>query len=57
MVGIQKFMAEDLFHLLESDPNYQNEALQVGVSFFEIYGGRCQVSLKEERASCPRVKE
>lgn len=42
MVGIQKFMAEDLFHLLETDSHYQSENLQVGVSFFEIYGGRCQ---------------
>ena len=40
--GIQKFVAEDLFHLLEADEQYR-EQLAVGVSFFEIYGGRCQV--------------
>jgi kinesin family protein 2/24 len=39
--GIQKFVAEDLFHLLESNEQYR-EQLVIGVSFFEIYGGRCQ---------------
>ena len=43
MVGIQKFIAEDLFHLFDSDPRYQSGKLEIGVSFFEIYGGRCQV--------------
>lgn len=41
MTGIQKYVAEDLFHLLESDKDYA-ENLTVAVSFFEIYGGRCQ---------------
>jgi hypothetical protein len=41
--GIQAFMAEDLFDLLNNDPAYINT--QVTVSFFEIYGGRCQVYL------------
>jgi kinesin family member 2/24 len=45
MVGIQKFIAEDLFHLFDTDPRYQSGRLEIGVSFFEIYGGRCQVSL------------
>lgn len=45
MVGIQKFIAEDLYHLFDSDPRYQSGNLEIGVSFFEIYGGRCQVNL------------
>jgi hypothetical protein len=36
-------MAEDLFDLLNNDPQYINT--QVTVSFFEIYGGRCQVCI------------
>jgi hypothetical protein len=44
MVGIQKFIAEDLFHLFETDPRYESGKLEIGVAFFEIYGGRCQVS-------------
>jgi kinesin family protein 2/24 len=39
MVGIQGLLAADLFQLLESD---KTSNLQVVVSFFEIYGGRCQ---------------
>lgn len=38
MMGIQKFIADDLFQLLEA----ADENLQVFLSFFEIYGGRCQ---------------
>ena len=40
MVGIQAFLARDLFISLDEDPAYAN--VQVAVSFFEIYGGRCQ---------------
>lgn len=42
MTGIQKFIVEDLFHLFENDSRYQSGRLEIGVSFFEIYGGRCQ---------------
>lgn len=38
MVGIQSLLASDLFQMLESEQS----SLQVFVSFFEIYGGRCQ---------------
>jgi kinesin family protein 2/24 len=40
MVGIQKFLAEDLFHSL-------GPGAVVFVSFFEIYGGRCQDLLND----------
>ena len=46
MMGIQKFIAEDLFLLLEAS----EENLQVFLSFFEIYGGRCQVRTPRPRA-------
>ena len=42
MVGIQKFIAEDLFHLLNNTDDASLSDLQVMVTFFEIYGGRCQ---------------
>lgn len=42
MTGIQKFIVEDLYHLFENDTRYQSGRLEIGVSFFEIYGGRCQ---------------
>jgi hypothetical protein len=37
MAGIQQQAACDIFELLRDQP------LEVYVSFFEIYGGRCQV--------------
>lgn len=40
MVGIQCQMADELFRVLES--NTMHSYTQVYVSFFEIYGGRCQ---------------
>jgi kinesin family protein 2/24 len=39
MVGIQGLLASDLFQLLEAEAVAD---LEVAVSFFEIYGGRCQ---------------
>jgi hypothetical protein len=41
MVAIQKFIADDIFYLMESEDKY--ESLSIGLCFFEIYGGRCQV--------------
>jgi kinesin family member 2/24 len=41
MVGIQKQSADDLFALLDAQPEHA-ASLHVYVSFFEIYGGRCQ---------------
>ena len=38
MVGIQSLLVDDLFQLLEEGDG----SLQVFISFFEIYGGRCQ---------------
>ena len=49
--GIQKFVAEDLFDLLEQREG--GEPLTIGVSFFEIYGGRCQVSLVLAQNAAP----
>ena len=43
MVSIQKFIADDIFYLLESEDKYDN--LTIGITFFEIYGGRCQVCI------------
>lgn len=43
MMAIQKFFADDLFQVLESC----TESIQVFISFFEIYGGRCQDLLNE----------
>jgi kinesin family protein 2/24 len=40
MVGIQSQMADELFRILESST--MHSYTQVFVSFFEIYGGRCQ---------------
>lgn len=42
MMGVQRFIAEDLFASLDA-----GAALEVFVSFFEIYGGRCQDLLNE----------
>jgi kinesin family protein 2/24 len=39
MAGIQEYVAQDLFAALDQDDSH---GLIVGVSFFEIYGGRCQ---------------
>lgn len=44
MVSIQKFIADDIFYLMETEEKY--DRLNVGISFFEIYGGRCQVCLQ-----------
>jgi kinesin family protein 2/24 len=38
MQGVQKFVAEDLFALIDA----MDSPIQVYVSYFEIYGGRCQ---------------
>ena len=40
MVDIQRYIAHDLYRILSDSPVYMN--IQVAVSFFEIYGGRCQ---------------
>mmetsp|Transcript_9728 Transcript_9728/g.8692 ORF Transcript_9728/g.8692 Transcript_9728/m.8692 type:complete len:550 (-) Transcript_9728:141-1790(-) len=40
MQGIQTLLAEDLFQLLSESSYHENT--QVVVSYFEIYGGRCQ---------------
>ena len=40
MVGVQRFLAEDMFHSLQP-------GTQVFISFFEIYGGRCQDLLND----------
>lgn len=40
MVGVQRFLAEDMFRALQT-------GTQVFVSFFEIYGGRCQDLLND----------
>lgn len=40
MQGIQSLLADDLFHLINTSPSYSN--LLVQISYFEIYGGRCQ---------------
>lgn len=40
MQGIQSYMVEDLFNDINSDERYSN--VLVLVSYFEIYGGRCQ---------------
>ena len=42
MVGIQNSLANDLFQLMETEEEVVGKGLQVYVSFFEIYGGRCQ---------------
>jgi kinesin family protein 2/24 len=42
MMGIQRYIAEDLFASIEG-----GAPLDVFVSFFEIYGGRCQDLLNE----------
>ena len=39
MTGVQSLVAQDLFSLLDQTPSH---GLAVFVSFFEIYGGRCQ---------------
>eukprot|EP01084_Bolivina_argentea_P060308 110184_1 len=41
MIGIQEQASRDLFHLLRKDSQISG-SLSVLVSFFEIYGGRCQ---------------
>ena len=41
MQGIQKYMAADLYAELANDPAKYG-GIQVFVSYFEIYGGRCQ---------------
>ncbi|CAM9297213.1 unnamed protein product, partial [Chrysoparadoxa australica] len=41
MVGLQKRCGEDLFRLIAEDAHLE-QSLSVYVSFFEIYGGRCQ---------------
>jgi kinesin family member 2/24 len=52
MVGIQNFIAHDLYRLLSDDPAFMN--VQVAVSFFEIYGGRCQDLLNNRNKLCVR---
>jgi kinesin family protein 2/24 len=52
MQGIQSFIAHDLFELLDSDPAHQNT--MASVSFFEIYGGRCQDLLNNRNRLCVR---
>eukprot|EP01038_Epipyxis_sp_PR26KG_P014246 gene14246-19118_t len=42
MQGIQTFVAEDLFECLERYEEESGANLQVFISYFEIYGGRCQ---------------
>lgn len=42
MQGIQGFVAEDLFALILKYEEEQNMTIHVYVSYFEIYGGRCQ---------------
>jgi hypothetical protein len=41
LVGIQALAAQDIFSLKEQLPNH-GAGLSVYISFFEIYGGRCQ---------------
>lgn len=45
MQGIQGLITDDLFALIEA----RKLAIQVSVSFFEIYGGRCQDLLNERQ--------
>lgn len=42
MQGIQAFAAEDLFALMQRYEEERNTSINVYVSYFEIYGGRCQ---------------
>lgn len=42
MQGIQNYVAEDLFALLAQYATKHGKEVQVLVSYFEIYGGRCQ---------------
>ncbi len=42
MQGIQGFVAEDLFALILKYEEEQNLSINIYVSYFEIYGGRCQ---------------
>lgn len=49
MTGIQRSVADDLFYLLNSERergSAVHEDLRVFVAFFEIYGGRCQVTCR-----------
>lgn len=42
MQGIQSFVADDLFYLLQQYEEESGTQVIVYVSYFEIYGGRCQ---------------
>ena len=42
MQGIQGFVADDLFALLQHNEEENGAQVDVFVSYFEIYGGRCQ---------------
>lgn len=42
MQGIQSYVADDLFSLLEQRESNTGSRVLVYVSYFEIYGGRCQ---------------
>lgn len=42
MQGIQTFVSDDLFALVDKYENQAGSNINVYVSFFEIYGGRCQ---------------
>ena len=42
MQGIQSYVADDLFALLQHHQEENGTQLDVFVSYFEIYGGRCQ---------------
>ena len=47
MMGIQERAVQDLFAELDNSSDPQLRDLEVLVSFFEIYGGRCQDLLNE----------
>lgn len=42
MQGIQSYVADDLFALLRHHEEENGKHIEVFVSYFEIYGGRCQ---------------
>lgn len=45
MTGIQRQAVKDIFAQLEARPTGALPELSVLVSYFEIYGGRCQVGV------------
>ena len=62
-VGIQKSIANDLYQMIESDEAAET-SYEVFISFFEIYGGRCQdllnnrnrLNVREDGGGKPQLK-